>query len=45
MLIRGGGGRFGREGEGGRRREGGREGGRDFVRKRSPKGSPCVAGP
>ena len=44
MLIGGG-----EEGLGGREREGGREGGRederDFVRKQSPKGSPCVAGP
>ena len=44
MLIRGGG-----EGLGGREKEGGGEGGgegeRDFVRKQSPKGSPCVAGP
>ena len=43
MLI--GGGRFGRET--GRGMEGEMEGGRerDFVRKQSPKGSPCVAGP
>ena len=40
MLIRGEGGKVW---EGGR--EGGREGERDFVRKQSPKGSPCVAGP
>ena len=42
MLIREGGGEVW---EGGREREGGREGERDFVRKQSPKGSPCVAGP